>query len=123
MKKKTEIPVKFALTGLLLSGALCGPGSAQEAPSVYDLAAEAVAEQAGGPAHVRGLHFSQAVEGQGGKAVCARTDAYNNSGHFIGQTFLLVTMSADGKKTEVRNMTCLLSDCYGVQYAPYKTGQ
>ena len=128
MKRKTEIPVNFSLSWLLLSclllsWAFAPAALAQEAPSVYDTAAEAIAEQAGGPKQVRGLHFSQAVEGQGGKAVCARTDAYNATGHFVGQTFLLVTLSADGKKSEVRNMTGLLSDCYGVQYAPYKFDQ
>lgn len=48
---------------------------------------------------------------------CATTDAFNSSGYFIGLTYWEVMAPAKAPETASRrNVTGLLSDCYGGPY-------
>ena len=51
---------------------------------------------------------------------CANTDAFNKNGSFIGLDYWEVRVPASGEgEATLRNVTGLLSPCYGADYEPF----
>ena len=101
------------------------PATAQEDLPLDTLirqnAAAALARQMATPDNPGQAQVSQPQRAGQRIQLCATTDARNNSGSYIGRDYWEVTLSADG--TEVlatRNVTGLLSPCYGADYAPFR---
>ncbi|MBK0327308.1 hypothetical protein I5535_08370 [Rhodobacteraceae bacterium F11138] len=93
----------------------------EEKAELPDIAADALFDKVGGRQHIRGLELSP-VSGSGGHAViCATSNAHDANGNFIGLTYWQMTFNADRTEiTSVRNVTGLLSDCYGETYKRYR---
>lgn len=109
----------LAVLCLLPMGAIAE--GTEEQVDMPDLAADALVDKAGDARRVRGLELSRAVNGRnGGKTMCATTNAYSDSGSFIGLTYWEFTFDADGTElTSMRNVTGLNSDCYSARYKKY----
>ncbi|MBJ6369997.1 hypothetical protein [Sedimentitalea arenosa] len=113
--------IRFAapLCLLLLPATACAESS-EERVALPDLAADALAEKAGGRDRVSGLELSGSFRKGGTQALCATTNAYDANGHFIGLTYWQVEFSADGTAVRnLRNVTGLNSDCYSRSYDRY----
>lgn len=101
------------------------PAAAQEDLPLDTLirqnAAAAVARQMATPGNPGQAQVSQPVRAGQRIQLCATTDARNNSGSYIGRDYWEVTLSADGTEVlNTRNVTGLLSPCYGADYAPFR---
>ncbi|MDU9002578.1 hypothetical protein [Sedimentitalea todarodis] len=105
---------------LLLPAAALAEGT-EEQVEMPDLAADALAEEAGSANRVRGLELSRAVPRRNGsKTMCATTNAYNRSGNFIGLTYWEFTFNGDGTELDsMRDVTGLNSACYSARYKKY----
>lgn len=111
----------IALLLLLPTIAAAQDGTETEKPALDDLAVDALVDKAGSASRVRGLELSRAVPlRDGGKTMCATTNAYDSSGNFIGLTYWQLTFGADGSEVKsMRNVTGLNSDCYSARYRKY----
>lgn len=113
--------IRFAIPlCLALAPALAAAESSEEKVALPDLAADALAEKAGGRTHVKGLELSGGFRANGAQALCATTNAYDANGYFIGLTYWQVEFSADGTAVKsLRNVTGLNSACYSESYDRY----
>ncbi len=104
---------------LLLPVSALAEGTEEKA-ELPDLAADALVENAGGSGRISGLEMSRSFRHNGATTMCATSDARDGNGNFKGLTFWQVTFNADGTEVvSVRNVTGLISDCYGEKYQKY----
>ena len=95
--------------------------SSEEKAELPDLAADALADEAGGPGRVRGLELSGSYRKAGGAAMCATTDAFDSNGNFIGLTYWQIIFDAEGGEVKsLTNVTGLNSTCYSETYKGYR---
>lgn len=112
----------------LLCALAAAPLAAQEEPDA-DLplaeraratAAEAIGRVLTDPGNPGQAQVSPLVRSGEQILLCATTDARNRSGTYIGRDYWEVTLSSDGDRVErLRNVTGLLSPCYGADYQPF----
>ncbi|MCV2888135.1 hypothetical protein [Ruegeria aquimaris] len=113
------------LTALPLFACLALPLAAQEeerpaAEIARRSAAEAIGKQLADPANPGQARISPLTRAGETIRLCATSDARNSTGSYIGRDYWEVTLSADGKTVlETRNVTGLLSPCYGAKYKPF----
>lgn len=109
----------FAICLLMLPG-MAGAEGSEEQVALPDLAADALAEKAGGADRIRGLELSRSYRKGGADAMCATTNAYDSSGFFIGLTYWQVVFTEDGSGVQsLRDVTGLNSSCYSERYEGY----
>ncbi|SDE18251.1 hypothetical protein [Ruegeria marina] len=116
--------IRYAASLLLVCLALPLAAQEEERPTAETArrsAAEAIGKHLADPTNPGQARISpMAREGETIK-FCATSDARNSSGTYIGRDYWEVTLSADGKTVlETRNVTGLLSPCYGAAYKPFK---
>ncbi|MCE8508579.1 hypothetical protein KBY28_08975 [Ruegeria pomeroyi] len=84
-------------------------------------AAEAIGERLANPANPGQARVSRLVKQGDTIKLCATSDARNARGTYIGRDYWEVTLSADGETVlRTRNVTGLLSHCYGADYKPFR---
>ncbi|MCU9838578.1 hypothetical protein OEZ49_12435 [Ruegeria sp. WL0004] len=115
--------IRLVLFPLLACLALPLAAQEEERPTAETArrsAAEAIGKQLTDPANPGQAQVSPlSSDGQTVK-LCATSDARNTTGKYIGRDYWEVTLSADGKTVlETRNVTGLLSPCYGAKYKPF----
>lgn len=118
------MPAMIRIALATLSAMLATSLSAQEEVPLDELVrkntAEALSKLISDPRRPGKARISQMFQVGGGIVVCATSDAYNRSGSVIGWDYWEVRLSKDGSEVVgARNVTGLLSDCYGVDYAPF----
>jgi len=93
----------------------------EEKAELPDLAADALAEKAGGANRIRGVELSKPFGSGGKSAMCATSNAHDGNGNFIGLTYWQIEFNEDGTEVKsVRNVTGLNSNCYSERYKTYK---
>lgn len=105
---------------LLLLPLTVGAEGSEEKVALPDLAADALAEKAGGAERIGGLELSRSYKKAGAEAMCATTNAYDSSGFFIGLTYWQVIFNEDETEVQsLRDVTGLNSSCYSENYDSY----
>ena len=104
---------------------LGGPAVAQEQSGFVERArqsaAEAIAKSMSDPSNPGQAGVSRVFEKDGQPTLCSVTDAHNGQGTYIGRTYWEVTLSEDGSEVlRTRNVTGLISDCYGEDYEAFR---
>lgn len=118
----------FAFALALLHASLGLPATAQEELDSLPLdararvlSAEAIGNTLADPNNPGQAQVSQLYETGSGYTLCATTDARNANGSYIGRTYWEVRLSPDGAElVGARDVTGLLSPCYGVDYQPFQ---
>jgi len=114
------------LAALFVSMCLALPLAAQEEePPTPETArrnaADAISEKLANPANPGQARVSRLIKDGETIRLCATSDARNARGTYIGRDYWEVTLSSDGKTVlRTRNVTGLLSHCYGAEYKPFK---
>ncbi len=84
-------------------------------------AAEAIAKNMTDPTNPGQAGVSRLFERDGRPTLCSVTDAHTASGTYIGRTYWEVTLNEDGSEVvSTRNVTGLISDCYGEDYRAFR---
>ena len=104
---------------------LGGPAVAQEQPSFVERArqsaAEAIAKSMSDPSNPGQAGVSRVFEKDGQPTLCSVTDAHTAQGTYVGRTYWEVTLSEDGADVlRTRNVTGLISECYGEDYQAFR---
>lgn len=85
------------------------------------LSAEAIGNVLPDPDNPGQAQVSQLYDNGAGYTLCATTDARNANGTYIGRTYWEIRLDADGAELlGARDVTGLLSPCYGVDYQPFQ---
>ncbi|MCE8512784.1 hypothetical protein KBY22_08780 [Ruegeria pomeroyi] len=114
------------LPALIVLASLALPLAAQEekrpTPEIARRnAADAIGKKLANPANPGQARVSRLVKQGDTIKLCATSDARNARGTYIGRDYWEVTLSADGETVlRTRNVTGLLSHCYGADYKPFR---